>query len=336
MPPEEQQTQPVAPEQGNVSAPQSAEGSSAESTQQTPFQRVSPEEAATLPYPELKRRMREEARLQADGQLPEPVGDDHDEDEGEAGTAGQDSTRAQGSGGEGGGTTRQSDPELQSLLTQAQARAAQLERERAQERQQLESAAQQAQLQAQHQRVEQAIANLPEQQQELARRDYMNRLGRQALNDYHGFLTQREQAIRQAEIGQVRNTLPSMLAELADAVAQRHGLRNADPLKQYVQSKEFKQLLEASQTEDALTAAAANAGQWMEFLAVQQAAQNTQARESRRQNAAANPRVVRDTPPGGVPTAGGDMDLVRRINTMSKEEFFAWKKQQLREANSRA
>lgn len=328
-----QQVQPTNPNGVGDGAPIEDAGNTPNGSQ-TSFQRVSPEEAATLPYDELKRRMREEARLVEAGELdatrPVVQEDDGDDDGDELGTAGRDEDSSQGSGGAGGGGTTQQpqDSELQNLLRQAQDRAATLERERAQERE----ANQRAQLQAQHQRVEQAIAALPETQQSLARQDYMNRLGAQALNDYHGFLQQREQAVRNAELVQARRQLPDLLSELADSVAQRHGLRNADPLKSYVKSAEFRQLLEASNTEDALTAAAANAGQWMEYLAQQQATQNATLREQRRKNA---PRTVRDTPNGGVPPAGGDMDAVRRINTMSKDEFFAWKKQQLREAATR-
>jgi hypothetical protein len=327
--------------------PPSHEGNVGQS-EQAPYKRVTAEEAATLPYDELKRRMKEERRLYEEGLLPatevqsdEGDGGDHGNLEGnEARTAGQDdSTDGTRSGGEGGDTAAQGDPALQKLLQQAQERNAQLEREARESQQRAQKEREERErndLQAQHQRVEEAIGRLPQQQQELARRDYMNRLGQRALNDYYGFLQTREQQIRQAEIVHARREIPSMLGELADSVAQRHGLRNADSLKQYVTSKEFKELLDAANTEDALTAVAANAGQWMEFLAVQQATQNAQQREARRQKAAANPPVQRDTPLGGVPTAGGDMDLVRRINTMTKEEFFKWKKDQLRAAQASA
>lgn len=334
---DEQQVQPGTLEQGADGSTSQAEANQ-QGTAESTYQRVTPEEAATLPYAELKRRMKEEARLHAEGLLPtsgqatageEGTGEQEDE----AGTSSRE--HAAETAGTSGGETRSGaapqEQNLQELLRQAQERAAQLERERADERQQAER----AQMQANHQRVEEAISRLPEQQQPLARQDYMNRLGQQALNEYHSFLQTREQNVRQAEIAQARTQIPQLLSELADSVAQRHGLRNADTLKAYVTSAEFRALLDASGTEEALTAAAANAGQWMEFLAGQQAAQNAQRLETRRQNAANANKVVRDTPPSGVPVAGGDMDAVNRINNMSREEFFAWKKQQLQAAAQR-
>lgn len=333
---DDEQIQSGALEQGNDgSTPQ--EGANQQQPVESTYQRVTPEQAATLPYDELKRRMKEEARLHAEGLLPDSTESEGAVEEGtsegdEAGASSREHAGGQAGGGaEGSGATSTQDSELQTLLRQAQERAATLERERAEEKQQAER----AQMQARHQQVEEAISRLPEQQQAIARQDYMNRLGQQALTEYHNFLQTREQNIRQAEIAQARVQIPQLLAELADSVASRHGLRNADTLKAYVNSAEFKTLLEASQSEDALTVAAANAGQLMEFLAAQQAAQNASTRETRRQNAAANPKVRRDTPNGGVPTAGGDAELVRRIETMPRDEFFAWKKEQLRQAAQR-
>ena len=92
---------------------------------------------------------------------------------------------------------------------------------------------------------------------------------------------------------------------------------------------QFKQLLDAAQTEDALTGAAVNAGQWMEYYASEESTRLATQREQRRLKAAADPKV-RDTPQGGV--MGGGMDEVTRIKTMPREDFFKMKKEQLRQA----
>ena len=332
------QQQPTGGEATSAGIPGEDVGSG-QATEQPTFKRVTPEEAATLDYAELKRRMREERRLYEEGLLPEAsatsqTGDeDEDTTGGTAGTAGQEDSGNQGSGGrETGGTGQQAgqSSDLERLAREARERetALRAENHRLQEEQR------QRELQARHQRVEAEIASLPQQQQAIARQAYMNQLGQAALNDYYGYLNQREQAIRQAELGQARVQLPGLLSELAESVAQRHGVKS-DRLKEYVTSDQFRELLNNAPTEEALTVAAANAGQWMEFLAVQEVNRLASEREQRRQRAAANPKVQRDTPAGGVPTAGGELDIVRRINSMSKEEFFEYKKQKLREAAGR-
>lgn len=311
----------------------SDEGGSGQQAAQPTYKRVTPEEAATLDYAELKRRMREERRLYEDGLLPEASATSQTSDEEQestdetAGTAGQEDEGTSRSGGkQAGGTGQRQESDLERLAREAREENQRL----ADENRKMREDQQRATLEAQHRRVEEEIASLPQQQQAIARQAYMNRLGQQALNDYYGYLNQREQAIRQAELSQARVQLPGLLSELADSVAQRHGVK-ADRLKEYVTSDQFRELLNNSPTEEALTVAAANAGQWMEFLAVQEASRLATEREARRQKAAANPQR-RDTPNGGVPTAGGDLDIVRRINSMTKEEFFAYKKQKLRES----
>ena len=327
MDPDEQQLQPGALEQGNDGAP-TGEGTG---NDQPSYQRVTPEEAATLPYAELKRRMKQEAQLAEDGLLettsaPESTGEE-DETATTADATGQRDSRGQQ---RSGGNTQGGD--LSALLAQATQRAETLERERAEERaaQVREKAERERQeTLAQHRRVEEHIASLPAREQEIARRDYVSRLGQQAVNEYYGLLQQRETAVRQAELQQARIQIPNLLNELADDVATRHGIK-ADRLKDYVGSQQFRDLLGAAHSEEAMTAVAANAGQLMEFIATQEEARLTQEREKRRQAAVANPRVRRDTPAGGVPTAGGDTNLATRIQNMSSAEFMAWKKQQLR------
>src|SRR5687768_12797122 len=104
MPPEEQ-LQLGALEQGNDTATQGNDGNP-DSNQESAYQRVSVEEAATLPYEELKRRMREERRLAEEGALPDisvsgaDGGDESGDDDGNAGQ--EDSDNTQGSGGEEG------------------------------------------------------------------------------------------------------------------------------------------------------------------------------------------------------------------------------------------
>lgn len=337
MPPEEQQNQSTDLEQVSDGVANDA-GTAAE---QPAYQRVTPEEAATLPYPELKRRMKLEASLHDQGLLPDAsatgtTGEDSEDVE-SATSAGQGQQGTQRSGGsQAGGPGQSGEADVAGLLGQAQERLKTLEAERAEERRaaaQREQERERQEMLAQHKRVEDHIATLPQQQQADARRFYANQLRESALNEYTTFLGQREAAIRQAEVAQARHTIPNLLNELAGDVASRHGVK-PDLLREYISSKEFSDLLVAANTEEALTAVAANAGQWMEFLATREEGRLAAERERRRQNAVQNPRVARDTPKGGVPTAGGDMDLANRIQNMSSAEFMAWKKDQLR-ANAR-
>ena len=186
-----------------------------------------------------------------------------------------------------------------------------------------------ADFQAQHKAVEDRINALPTAaQQEIARQHYLNTVNQRALNEFTQHLQQRETNIRQAELAAAKQTLPGLLGELATSVAERHGVK-PDTLVAYVKSPQFKQLLDAAQTEDALTGAAVNAGQWMEYYASEESTRLATQREQRRLKAAADPKV-RDTPQGGV--MGGGMDEVTRIKTMPREDFFKMKKEQLRQA----
>lgn len=328
MPPEEvqQQSQPIVDDVNGAGSPAEDVGNVAVGEQPS-FQRVTPEDAETLPYDELKRRMR--AERDAYDENPAAF-DGTDDSEGDVGgtsdNAGSGNRQQQASGQQPDGTG-QRDPNAQQLLQQAQAaiaRAADLERRAAEERAQREQAAYEAQVR----RAQQEIAAAPQAQQPILQQALLNQLRQQALGDFDSHLTQRAQHIQAAELRVMKGQVPDLLTELADSVAQRHNIK-ADRLKEYITSPQFKELVQAANTEDALTGVAANAGQWMEYLASTEEMRLANERDQRRQRAAQNPKVLRDTPAGGVPMSGGEADIVRQINTMSKEEFFAYKKKLL-------
>lgn len=300
--------------------------------------RITVEEAETLPFAELKRRMREEARLTEEGLLTAPS-----DGSGEAGDDGAnvEPSGAANSGQNAGGAnannrnqaTTQGQPpvggtDYNALLAQAQKEAREAKAEAARIKEEQETAT----LRARHAQVEANINALPSQaQQEIARQHYMNTLNQQALNDYHRHLASREATIRQAELVTAKTTVPTLLEELATSVAERHGVK-PDKLVTYIKSPQFKELISAAQDENALTGAAINAGQWMEFIATEEATQLATAREQRRLQRAQAP-VARDTPASGVP-AGGGLGEVARINSMTREEFFAHKKALLAQARN--
>lgn len=340
MPPEELENQPLGNE-AQVSEPvgtdESGGANGAATLGRQSYSRVTAEEAETLPFAELKRRMREEADLTEKGLLFE------DDDGPLAGTT--DGANVEPSSGTNPGRNAGSTPAPQADGTPQSRPAvggtdadalAQARREAAEARAEVERIRKEretADFQARHQQVEARIASLPTAaQQEIARQHYYNQLNQQALGEFTQHLTAREAAIRQAELVQTRAKLPSLLSEMADGVAERHGVK-ADTLKSYVNSPQFKELLNAAQNEDALTGAAINAGQWMEYLAGEEATRLATQREQRRLNAAAN-KQMRDTPQGNV--SGGGIDEVTRIRTMPREEFFKMKHEQLRQARAAA
>lgn len=291
---------------------------------------VSPEEAESLPFDQLKARMREEARLIEEGVLPPPDGGSGAEGAADAAAttgndAGGGSTPTPGESS--AGTSQQSgtpSPREQQLEQALQAVYAQ--------QQEAVRTAEAGRLQAQHAQAEATIAAMPPEQQADARRYYQSQLHQAQLNDYGRYLAEREGAIQQQEFKQAKSFFNESVDSLAAYVAERHGIA-PDRLAAFAKSKESQALLEAATNPQALQVAAASIGQTMDWLAQQEAQQSATAKETRRANASG--RVQRDVPAGaGNAVAGGQQDEIARINNMSRQEFFAYKAQKLREAQA--
>lgn len=303
---------------------------------QPTLSRVTPEEAANLPYDELRKRMLAEARLAADGLLPDAPGGEQEgapEADADAESVGAGDNRGARQPAQeqpnpnpqqGGGTSQQDGN---------QSRLAQLESELArvrQETQQREQQAQQQALLAQHQRIEADIARLPEAQRAIARQNYANQLQQQQLNDYYGFLQQRENAIAQQELQQTKRYMASSLGSLAEFVANSHGIK-PDVLNTYVASEDVQQLIARVGDNQSLESTMHSISQTLAWMASQEA-QRLQAQREQRRERDAN-RVQRDMPQQArSQAAGGGIDDVARIENMSREEFFQWKRDELRKA----
>src|SRR5690348_12032923 len=96
----QQQQQPTADDVSDAGSPEETGSGSAQD--QPGYQRVTPEEAASLPYDELKKRMREEARLHEEGLLPasastEPA-EENDDEADTSNNAGPDTSSSSASG----------------------------------------------------------------------------------------------------------------------------------------------------------------------------------------------------------------------------------------------
>lgn len=302
------------------------------------FQRVSPDEAASLPYDELRRRMEAEARLAQDGLLPDEDGGSREEAQNpdadaETGSAENPQGAQRGSGDSGTGSTGAQRTTQQVGNQPPSAREAQLEQELLRVRQEQfrnQQTAEQQRLMAQHQQVEQNIARLPQQHQQAAREDYGRQLHQAQLNDYNRYLATREQAIAQQEFVGAKKFFNDNVDSLSKYVADRFEVK-PDALASFAKSKEAQELLAAAQTPEALQVAAASIGQTMEWLASQEQNRLNAAREQRRQRDAG--KVQRDMPTGAqAVAAGGGIDEVARINSMPRADFFKWKQEQLRAA----
>lgn len=318
----------------------SLEGNSANGAavieRQPTLSRVSPEEAASLPYDELRRRMEAEARLAEEGLLPdarggeqaeasEPDADAETGDAGETSGASGAEEAIDGQPKQGrSGTSQQVGNQSPDRVAQLEAEIAKVQRERQEEQQ----AQQRQRLADQHRNAEAAIAQLPRDQQEIARLRYQNSLHQTQLNDYTTYLQQREQAIAQQEFTHAKQFFSNSMDSLAQYVAERFDVK-PEIVASFGKSKEAKALLEAATTPQSLQTAAASIGQTMEWLAAQEQQRLRSQREQRRESQ--SNRVQRDMPnAAGNVTSGGGMDEVARINNMSRTEFFAWKAEQLR------
>lgn len=302
---------------------------------QTAFQRVSEEEAVTLPYAELRRRMEAERDLVDKGLLtPEQSGDSDEapdtsanaELEGEddkSPTAGRQQGRQPQAQQNNGGQSGDGNP-ASAVLEQATRRVRELE----QQNQQLAKAQQDAELQRRHNEIQAEIAQLPREQQAVAQAHYRNQLGQLVNMDAFREIEQRQQAVAAAELNIAKRQLPSMLSEVAAEVASKHGIPT-DFLAEYVNSPQTLNLINAATNEQGIMLAASTVGEMLDFMAGREAGKRAAAREARRQQRAKAP-AQRDTPIGGVPLAGGELDEVTRIQNMSTKDFFEWKKQQLR------
>lgn len=305
------------------------------------FQRVSAEEAATLPYEELRRRMELDARLTQEGLLPTEDGGSREEaqnPDADAETGGAENPQGAQRGSNEQAQTGQ--PEAQRTTQQVGNQsppdeAAQLRAELARIRQEQADAArnaEQARLLAHHQQVEQNIARLPQQAQQAAREDYGRQLHQAQLNDYNRFLATREQAIFEQEFKSAKRLFNDSIDDLSSYVANQFEVK-PDALASFAKSKEAQELIAASETPQAFQVAIASIGQTMEWLASQEQARLNAQREQRRQRDAG--KVQRDVPQQAQgAAAGGGIDEVARINAMPREDFFKWKQEQLRAARA--
>jgi hypothetical protein len=194
-----------------------------------------------------------------------------------------------------------------------------------------EAAAQQqgetARIRQQHEQVEAHIRTLPEVQQPVARQHYMNQLNQAALNDYTRHLANQQAQLADTELRLAVQQAPSVLGEIATFVAAQRDIP-PDVLKPVIESANMRNLLASATTREGYVAVMATAGEWIDFYANQEAGRLASEKEARRVEAAAN-GGQRDTPAGGT-AAGGDLGMARRIESMSREEFFQWKASQLK------
>lgn len=311
--------------------------------------RVTPQEAESLPLAELKARLRQEASADEEAATASEASTgglalDTDTNADAAGVAGVESpdvadTKDATADTQAGAAKAQPD-DIALLQTQLNSMSGNL-KTLSDERKQLlaeiqamkdrETAAQQqgetARMQQQHQQVEAHIRTLPEVQQPVARQHYMNQLGQAALNDYQRHLVSEQAKLADTELRLAVQQAPSVLGEIATFVAAQRDIP-PDVLKPVIESANMRNLLASATTREGYVAVMATAGEWIDFYANQEAGRLASEKEARRVEAAAS-GAQRDTPAGGN-AAGGDLGMSRRIESMSREEFFQWKAAQLK------
>jgi ribosomal protein L14E/L6E/L27E len=322
---------------------------------------VTPELAESLPYSELKARMRAEARnaeesattteAPADDQggqptegavTPEEGGPERDPQTGRF--AASPSTEEQQAAEQRTQSQRSyKQPEtleealrvldsvrgnLATNITErnaAQQRLQALEAEAARLRQEGE----QRQLQQQHARFEDLVARLPAEQQPIARAEYVQRLQQQATNDFVREMQGREQQLAQREFQSAKAEVPALYKDIAGFVAAQYEIPEAE-LTALVGSKQVQDLINAAQDPMALQQATIAFGQLLDYEATRVQSRVANEKAQRRETKAQT--QVRDVPTGVAP-GGAQADVVARINNYSREEFEAYKKGLLRAAN---
>ena len=318
---------------------------------------VTPELAESLPYAELKQRMRAEATAFEEPATPVTQtggGQSGDEDE-DADAASSDSGTEQELEGEQGQQrqsqgTRTTEREYKkpetleealraldavrgNLTTAASERAAlqrQLQEFQAEAARQKQEAERQA-LASNHQRIVDAIGRLPTQaQRDAAYADYQRKVRELAAGEalQHADTQQEQLARRAFELD--KREIPSMYEDIATFVASQHGIK-PDALVNFVKSERIANMVKAAQNPTALQAVSVVLGETLDEMATLQAGREAAAKEERRKLRASG-TVVRDVPAGTVP-GGGNEDEVARINAMSPDDFAAFKKRLLAAQN---
>jgi hypothetical protein len=320
-------------------------------TQTTP-EKVTPELAESLPFDELKRRMRAEANSAESTTTPDTQADDQGaqqtaEDVNSEAVAGTEPGAKQATDAQAATTPeaqaqRGKQPAtLEEALRVIEAVRGNLstninERNAAQQRIQaleadMEAMRQQAAqnaMQSQHARFEELVARLPQEQQGLARAEYMQRLQQQAMGDYANELRQKETQIQVAEFRQAKAELPAMYKDIARFVAEQQGI-DAATLVELVDSPQVKSLIDAAQNPQAVQQATVAFGQLLDWVGMKEAQRITSEKEARRQAKAGT--QVRDMPTG-MSAGGAQEDVVNKINNMDKKAFEDYKKKLLKAA----
>lgn len=324
---------------------------------------VSPEAAESMPLEELRQRLRAEASRAEEGTLTPNVSGEEQEaaenesdadsetqqDEADQSTQeseDQESTDSQEQ--QNAGTQRQKPQTIEEAIRVADSLRGnlnQLSQERKQMQAQLkelqDAAARQqqqgeeARLRAQHQQVEQYIANLPdERQQATARQHYQNQLQQAALNDYYRNLQSQQQEIHNAQLTTAKGQATGWLGEVLDFAAEQRGLaKNATELSEvrdFLKSDQVQNAINAATTPEALAVVMATVGEVVDWRVLQAAATRSKAKEVRRTT---TKPVVRDVP--GTSQAS-EVTEAERIQSMSSEDFLAFRKGLRRKAEANA
>lgn len=314
---------------------------------------VTPELAESLPYAELKQRMRSEAAAfeNSTPNAQTPGGEEADEDATPDAGAAATGTEREGASTEGrtqaqdqGTRTTEREYKRPETLEEAirvldsvrgnlgsavQERAAlqkQLQELQTEAARRQEEAQRQT-FEGQHRQILEAIQRLPDQRaRDAAYSDYQARLKLLAANDYEKHLNQQEQSLAQRQFEADKREIPNMYRDIAEFVATQHGIP-AKTLLEFVDSDRVKNMVKAAQKPEALQAVSIVLGETLDEMAFREAARVSAAKEQRRK-AASEGRVTRDAPAGLTP-GNGNEDEVARINAMKPEEFAAFKKKLL-------
>jgi hypothetical protein len=320
---------------------------------------VTPELAASLPYEELKQRMRAEARNYEEPATTETTTpDEGGEETPEAAVTatGEGAARDPETGRFTAGATTPTGDTTETGANAARAKApATLEEaqrvidamrgnlntatsERQALQRQVEEARQEAArqkaeseqraMQAQHARFEELVSRLPAEQQGPARAEYVQRLQQQAVGEFAGEVQRREQAVAQREFISAKSEVPALYKDIARFVAEQQGVP-VDELIAVVDSPHVKALIDSANTPQALQQASIAFGQMLDYEGTKLAGRLAAEKEARRTAKAGS--QVRDMP-NGVTAGGAQEDVVARINKMSPDEFTAYKKRLLRAA----
>lgn len=314
---------------------------------------VTPELAESLPYAELKQRMRAEATAYENStpNVPTPGGEEADEDAtpdagaADTGTerdeAGRFASRAQQDQGTRTTEKEYKKPEtleeairvldsLRGNLNTAASERATLQKQL--QEFQAESArrqqeAERATFEGQHRQILEAIQRLPDQRQrDAALSDYQARLKTLAVNDYEKHLTQQEETLAQRQFEIDKREIPGMYRDIAEFVANQHGV-NSKVLLDFVNSDRVANMVKAARKPEALQAVSIVLGETLDEMAFREAARVSAEKEARRKAASGN-RLTRDAPAGLTP-GNGNEDEVARIQAMKPDEFAAFKKKLL-------